>query len=152
MGPSLPFSFSLSLNFYLLYYSCDSCGIYQAFFLLLLQWTFLLLLRFLHTFSFNNCKQFLFNMFLLNLGEKFASKFLLQLVILVEFVILALFATSIHFWKQFPLNLYCPVFNPRHKCTKENEGKCMDIFSMRPRFVKKILQLYIFMSVFILQV
>ena len=32
MGPSLPFSFSLSLIFYLLYYSCDSCAIYLGFF------------------------------------------------------------------------------------------------------------------------
>ena len=78
------------------------------------------------------------NMFLLKLREKYASKFLPQLAILVEFVIPAIFAiSSMHFWKQFPLILFCPVFNPGPKCTKENEGKCMDIFSRSPRFVKK---------------
>ena len=78
--------------------------------------------------SLDFCEQFLLNKFLLKLGQKISSKFLLQLSIIVEFIIFAIFSiSSTHFWQQFPFNFFAKiatticyqflatVFSPRHK-------------------------------------
>ena len=81
--------FLLKSTLWLLCYSCNSCDSYLGVFLL--QWNFLLLLRFLQTFL-DFCKQFLLNIFLLKLRQKFVSKVFIQFAILVDFVIFAIFA------------------------------------------------------------
>ena len=120
--------FFISLNFSLLCNSCYYYDIYQGgFFWCCCSESSCYFMRFLKT-SLDFCEQFLLNKFLLKLGQKFSSKFLLKLSIIVEFIIFAIFSiSSIHFWQQFPFNFFAKiatticyqflatVFSPRHK-------------------------------------
>ena len=90
--------FFISLNCCLLCNSCYYYDIYQGgFFWCCCSESSCYFMRFLKT-SLDFCEQFLLNKFLLKLGQKFSSKFLLKLSIIVEFIIFAIFSiSSIHF-------------------------------------------------------
>ena len=87
-------------------------------------------IKFLVTFAIflDFCKQFLLNIFLLKLRQKFCSKVLLQFAILVEFVIFAIFAIFLFISdssfnsffvakiaKTICYEIFATVFDPGHK-------------------------------------
>ena len=91
--------FFISLNFCLLCYSCYYYDIYQGGFFCCCccSESSCYFMRVLKT-SLDFCEQFLLNKFLLKLGQKFTSKFLRQLSVIVEFIIFTIFSiSSTHF-------------------------------------------------------
>ena len=108
----------------LLCYSCNSCDSYLGVFLL--QWNFLLLLRFLQTF-FYFCKQFLLTIFLLKLRQKSVRK---KICYGLQSLWICYFCYSCYFFYTFSdssfnffekitkticYQIFATVFNPRHK-------------------------------------